>query len=153
MVNVMADMADIVVYNDATTPVLVTLEPYTANPFPIWVEKSATKAKAEKVKISQTRMPQKNGYTRRMHKVELPIMEVPSGGTPTGYVAPAEVAHVVSGQLVVFVHERATDTDVANALKYLINSFLAVTTAGTGNEYKNATDFGRKFLVGDIMPD
>jgi len=120
MVIIMADMADIVVYNDAATPVVVTLEPYTANPNPVWIEKSATKAKAERMRISQTRMPQKNGYTRRMHKVDLPILEIPSGGTSGGYTAPPEVAHTVGAQLVVFVHDRATDTDVAMPLSILL---------------------------------
>lgn len=153
MVIDMADMANIVVYNDATTPVLLTLEPYTANPNPVWIEKTSTKAMAARAKISQMRTIQKNGYTRRVHKVELPIMEQESGGTAEGYIAPPKVAHTVAVQLVAFVHERATETDVANAMKYAINSFLAVTTAGTGDEYKDATDVGRKFMVGDILPD
>lgn len=148
----MANMANIVVYDDATTPVAYTFVPQEAMPNPLWVEQSSTKSKNAKARISQSRATQKNGYDRRLHKVELPIMEQPTGGTSSGFVAPPEIAHTVTLQLSGFIHPRATNTDVANAAKMLINSFLGIATAGTGDEYKNASDVGRSFIVKDILP-
>lgn len=148
----MADMANIVVYDDSTTPVQYTFVPHSSSPDPIWVEVSATKSGNAKAKQTMSRVVQKNGLTRRLHKLELPIMEQASGGDLTGNVAPPKVAHTVTLQLSGFIHERATNAEVANAAKMLINSFLGDTTAGTGDAYKNAANQARTFMVQDIIP-
>lgn len=79
-------------------------------------------------------------------------MEQTTGGSAEGYVAPPRVAHTIVAQVQVFAHERATNTDLANALKMLINSVLGDAGAGVGDAYKAATNAGRTFLIGDIIP-
>lgn len=148
----MADMANIVVYDDSTTPALYTFVPHSSVPEPVWVENSATKSGNAKAKLTMLRVVQKNGLTRRLIKLELPIMEQASGGDLTGNVAPPKVAHTVTLQLSGFVHERATNAEVANAAKMLINSFMGDTAAGTGDAYKNAAGQARAFMIQDIIP-
>lgn len=147
----MADMANIVVYDDSTTPVQYTFIPKESTPDPVWIESSSTKSQIAKAKQTMSRVVQKNGLTRRLHKLELPIMEQASGGDLTGNVAPPKVAHTVVLQISGFIHERATDAEVANATKMLVNSFLGDTAAGTGDAYKNATGQAQAFMIHDII--
>lgn len=147
----MADMANIVVYDDSTTPVQYTFIPQASVPDPVWIESSSVKSGNAKAKLYMTRVVQKNGLTRRLLKLELPIMEQASGGDLTGNVAPPKVAHTVTLQISGFIHERATDAEVANATKMLINAFMADTAAGTGDAYKNATGQARAFMIHDIV--
>lgn len=148
----MADMANIVVYDDSATPALFTFVPHQANPEPLWVESSAVKSAVAKSRMTNSRVVQKNKVSRRQFKVEMPVMEQASGGNLGGFIAPPTVAHTVVVQLSVFAHERATETDVANALKMLINGVMGDTAAGTGSAFVNATNAGRRFLIGDILP-
>lgn len=149
----MADMADFVVYNDATTPVAATFTPLESTPDSVWIEKSTTKSQLAKGRVSVSKQVQKNGIERRVLKLELPIMEVPTGADLAGNTASPKVAYVVPAQISVFVPQRATDADVANSIKMLVNVLMGDATAGTGDAYKNATNMARTFAIGGIKPD
>lgn len=116
-------------------------------------EVSPTKSSNALARVRLTVADQKNSMQRRTKQTVLPIMEIPSGGTSSGYIAPAKVAHEVVVMTTVLAHPRATATDIANALM-LHNSSLTTDTgvAGVADTYRNLTNQVGDVLVNGVMP-
>lgn len=148
----MGQMADITVYDDAATPVAFTYNPIGNSPFPLWREASSTKSLRAKSTYTEQLVVQNNGLRRRVTRLVDPVMEQTSGAAADGNVAPPKVAHEITVGLQVISHERATEEQIANALKKAINIALGDATAGTGNAYKNATNTARAFLIKEVVP-
>lgn len=147
----MAAMANIVAYNDASTPVAMTFVPVTDTPDAFWRESNSTASQLAKWRMTQSMALQKNGIERRVVKLEAPIMEQATGAAADGNVAPPKVAHTIVGQVSLFVHNRATEAQVADVLKRLLVSVLGDATAGTGSAYLNATNPHREFLIKQVQ--
>lgn len=148
----MADMANIVVYDDASTPVVRTYVPITDTPNPKWSEVNAAKSLVAQERVEMSHELQKNGVMRRVVKLEIPVLEETSGAAADGYVAPPKVAHTIVAQVSLFAHQRSTPAQIANAVKQLHGIMIGDTAAGTGSAYFNATDASRSFLIKGIIP-
>lgn len=149
---IMGQMADFTVYDDSTTPVAFTYKPVGNLPYPLWRESSSTKSMRAKSTYSEQLVVQNNGIRRRVTKLVDPVMEQASGAAADGNVAPPKVAHEITVGLQIIAHERATEEQLANALKKAVNIALGDATAGTGNAYKNATNVAREFLIKEVIP-
>lgn len=155
----MADKANIVGYkDDATTS--VTFKPSTSVSRENmreeqWKESSNTIASVLRASVTYGSQVLKDGTERRMIKISLPTAEATSVtmGDPGGYIPDAKVNYTLAPYVVIPVPPLATDTDVANALRMLVNVLLDDQTAGTANAYRDATGAGREFLVHGFMPD
>lgn len=146
----MAELANLNVYDDASTSYV--LEPISDSE---WMEISTTKSRAAKLHATISSLLLKNKYTRRLYKLDVPVMEtVGTLGTVEGYVAPPEVAHTISVSIAVFSNDnRATITDVSHAVKLCVNTFLGDATAGTVSAYRDASNMPRKFLITGVGGD
>lgn len=155
----MADKANITGYlDDATTQ--KTFKPYESlntqkQREETWRESSNTLASVLRGKVTYAAQELKDGTVRRMVKVSLPSAETPAsfGADPNGYTPDAKVNYTLEPYVVIPVPPLATDTDVANALRMLVNVLLDDAAAGTANAYRDATGAGREFLVHGFMPD
>lgn len=153
----MADKANIVVYKDDATT-MMTLKPSNsvsngANREEIWKESSNTVPSVLRSVITYGSQVLKDGTERRMIKVTIPTAESFAGADPNGYMPDAKANYILAPYIVIPVPPLASDTDVANALKLLINSIIDDQTAGTANAFRDATGQGREFLVHGFMPD
>jgi hypothetical protein len=146
-------MANLVVYDDASTPVVRTYVPITDTPYPRWGEMDAAKPAAAQERVTMETDKRANGIMRRVVKLEIPVMEATSGGAADGYVAPPKVAHTIVAQVSLFAHERATLSQLANAIKQLHGLMIGDVAAGTGSAYFNATDASRGMLIKGILPN
>lgn len=146
----MAELATVQVYDDV--PTLFSLIP--ASDFG-WVENNNAKSPLARVRASISNLLLKNKMTRRMYKIQVPVMEtLGTVGTMEGYVAAPRVAHEITVSTAIFCDDsRATPVDVANALKLHINSLLGDAAAGTAGAYVNATNMPRTFLVSGVGGD
>lgn len=119
-----------------------------------WRQGSNTLPLALQATLEMSTQTLKDGTERRLLKVSRPAAEVAaSGGDAFGYVSDPSVNYSLDPYIVVPVPKMATDTDVANALKLLVNLVTGDVTAGTANAYRDDTAPGREFLVHGFMPD
>lgn len=145
----MAQMTDITVYNDATTPVATLFKPSSNNPAK-WIERDVSKSENALARVVMSiDPPSKSGLKRRLVKLEVPVMEQPSGAAADGNVAPPKVAHTMVFHGVIYCHSRATASQKADLVKMGVNILLGDATAGTGDAYKNATNLARTTLIHD----
>lgn len=146
----MAELATQIVYDDA--PTSKTFEPSSDN---VLIENNVGLAPMARAQV--TFQGGKFGVTkaRRIIKLDVPVMEsIGSAGTQEGYVAAPKVAHTIGASVAIFCDEsRATPTEIAHALKLLINYVLGDATAGTANAYRDATNSARKFLIAGVGGD
>lgn len=130
----MSTQDNIIVKDDAATPVSTTLIPVSSsdtsaewrgnNPLIPLIGQIRLSVLVEKVKVGH----------RVVMKTEVPVMEtLGASGTSAGYVAPPKVAYVITVITTMFVDPRSTATDRANALKIHECAVQgASATAGTG---------------------
>lgn len=136
----MAAIANIVVYDGASTPVLHTL-------IPISVFRQGTKVQGD-WREQITSLPSyaqvsavlyveqlKSGVTKVEAKVTVPVMESISGQNAAGYTAAPKVAYTNTMTAVGFFHQRSTIADrrltrqiLANLLGNISTSVAAATT-------------------------
>jgi hypothetical protein len=144
----MATMTNILVKDDATTPVEYTFVPISDNPDPLWRTAIAGVPLDGQMRLTASSRKQKNGSFKITCKLEVPVMEtLGASGTSSGYVAPPKTAYVNTGIFTMFVDKRSTIADRANVLK-MIAAFMcgnaAATNAGmspitaTGDSFKNS---------------
>lgn len=157
----MSAMTNILVKDDAATPVEHTFVPVTDTPAPIWRDSVANlsfEGQATVTVVANER--QKNGTYRRVLKVEIPVMEtLGASGTSAGYVASQKVAYRETLLVTQYSDGRSTAADRANGLKMLaglIQGASSVTATGTldqasaGDAWKNSTAPGpRLFIYGE----
>lgn len=117
----MGAMTNLLVKDDASTPVEFTLKPVTDTPNPLWRSMVSGVPLAGQIRF-QTSMEQlKSGDWKISAKLEVPVMEtLGASGSSAGYVAPPKVAYVDTGILTLFANPRSTTDDRANLLKLMI---------------------------------
>lgn len=130
----MTAMTNLLVKDDAATPIESTLVPITDSPYPQWRANAAGVPIDGQIRLSASIDKQKNGGYKVTVKLEVPVMEtLGASGTSAGYVAPPKVAYVVPTILTMFVDKRSTSADRMNTLKMLIGLIQGATsTTGTG---------------------
>lgn len=142
----MAAMTNLLIKDDAATPVETTLVPITDNPEPYWRAQAAGVPFEGQIALRQSVTKQKNGNFKVTLKLEVPVMEtLGASGSSAGYVAPPKVAYVMPVIVSMFVDKRSTLADRANTYKLmmaLLNGATAV--SGTGQAINNGA-------VGDVV--
>jgi hypothetical protein len=158
------DMTNILVKDDATSPVEITFIPQSdSDGVSFW--RTAIPGVPFEGQMSlwfSEEGPNKDGSYRRTVKVEVPVMEtLGAAGTSAGYVAPPKVAYKEPFWLSTLSNRRSTQADRANALK-IITGILAgaysTTGGGTldntsaGDAYKSSTRPALDFLINGTRP-
>ncbi len=145
----MAAQASITVFDGASTPVSHTFTGeevarlVDGSVKASWKETSLTLPDYACNRITITKRKLKNGMTRVEVSVEIPVMEAVNAQNSSGYTAPPKVAHVVKESLVVFRHERSTETDARLARMILVNVANNISTsvaAATSGPVSDAVD-------------
>jgi hypothetical protein len=130
----MANMANILVKDDANPLVEFTLVPITNNR-PKWraqVTGVPVDGQITVEQVANTKLA--DGNYRRVIKVSIPELEtLGTAGTSAGYVAPQKVAFVTPVTVTLVQNQRATTASMANALKILLGVLGgAYSTTGGG---------------------
>lgn len=130
----MSAMTNLLVKDDAATPVECTLVPITDSPIPIWRAAVATTPIEGQVRYSASSEKLKNGSYKITAKLEIPVMEtLGASGTSAGYVAPPKVAYVNTAIYTMFADKRSTGADRANLLRMSVGLLQGATsTTATG---------------------
>ncbi len=145
----MSAMANLLVKDDASTPVEITFIPVTDTPNPFWRAAIAGVPFDGQPRFTVVLERVKSGAYKYTLKLEVPVMEtLGASGTSAGYVAPPKVAYVNTIIITMFADARSTIADRANLLKLgvgLVQGAGAVTGGGTlsntaaGDAWKNST--------------
>lgn len=159
----MSQMANILVKDDAATPVEFTLKPITDTPFPLYRANVAGVPIDAQIKLSYLSEKLKSGGYKLSVKLEVPVQEtLGASGTSTGYVAPPKVAYVTTAILTMFASSRSTSQDRANALRVLVGvvqGASATTATGVlantaaGSAFVNSVLQGPAFFTALDMPN
>lgn len=162
----MADMTNLVRYDDATTPGAHTLIPVSnASQQLVWREDAASVPMDGQVRMTVTWETLKDKTWRASVKLEVPVLETVGTSSGSGYVAAPAVAYVMVGIVTLFAPRRSTIADRANLVKMLQGTIgvKADGSAGsssavgaTGDTWKNltATDYPIAFgLIHAAMPN
>jgi hypothetical protein len=130
----MSAMANLLVKDDATSPVEITFVPITDTPTPFWRAGIAGVPLDGQPRFTVTQERVKSGAYKYTAKLEVPVMEtLGASGTSAGYVAPPSVAYVMVGIATLFAPARSTNGDRANVLKMLVGLLQgASSTTATG---------------------
>ncbi len=130
----MAAMANLLVKDDATSPVEITFVPVTDTPNPFWRAGMAGVPLDGQPRITVTQERVKSGAYKYTAKLEVPVMEtLGASGTSAGYVAPPKVAYVNTGIFTMFADARSTIADRANLLKMCVGLLQGASgTTATG---------------------
>jgi hypothetical protein len=136
----MAAMTNILVKDDATTPVEWTLQPITDTPNPQWRASASGIPLGGQPRFSVSTEEVKSGAWKVTAKLEVPVMEtLGASGTSAGYVAPPAVAYTNTAIYTQFVDKRSTIADRANLLKMMVGALQgASSTTNTGTLANNA---------------
>jgi len=145
----MAAQASITVFDGASTPISHTFTGEEVarladgSVVAKWKETSLTLPDYACNRITMSKRKLKNGVTRLEVAVEIPVMEAVNAQNSSGYTAPPKVAHVVKESIVVFRHERSTETDARLARQLLVNIGNNISTsvaAATSGPVSDAID-------------
>jgi hypothetical protein len=162
----MTAMANILVKDDAATPVEFTFKPVTDTPTPFWRTAIAGVPFEGQARAWFIEDKLKDGNFKRTIKLEIPVMEtLGASGTAAGYVAPPKVAYTESWFLTNISNRRATQADRANGVK-ILNGIMcgasSTTATGTldntsaGDAWKAAATtaaIGPAFLIDALIPN
>lgn len=147
----MAQMANLLVKDDAATPLEFTFNPITDTPNPFYRTKVAGVPIDGQPRINFTAEKLKNGQWKITAKLEVPVMEtLGASGTSSGYVAPPKVAYVTTAIFTMFVDPRSTGQDRANAMKLMIG-ILQGASSTTATGVLNQASAGGAF-VASVLP-
>lgn len=145
----MGAQTNLLVKDDATSPVEYTFIPVTDTPIPFWRTSIANVPLEGQMRLYVSAEQLKGGQTKVTAKLEVPVMEtLGASGTSAGYVAPPKVAYVNQFFATGIFDKRSTISDRANLLKIgvgLIQGATSVTATGTlantaaGDAWKNST--------------
>jgi hypothetical protein len=159
----MGAQTNILVKDDAATPVEYTFVPAGDSPDSVWRTNIAAVPFEGQMRATFSDQRLGNGDWKRQIKLEVPVMEtLGASGTSGGYVAPPKVAYT---ETLFFTHissKRSTVADRANLLKIALG-FLqgasSTTSTGTldqasaGDAFKNAATPGPLFITAGIRPN
>lgn len=145
----MGAMTNLLVKDDAATPVEYTFRPVTDTPIPFWRTAIANVPLEGQMRLYISAEKLKGGQTKVTTKLEVPVMEtLGASGTSAGYVAPPKVAYTNTFFGTAFVDGRSTVADRANLLRLgvgLMQGATSTTATGTlannaaGDVWKNST--------------
>jgi len=148
----MAAKANIVAYVDSTATAK-TLKPYTSKDgVEQWIDSNSTIPGVLKATAEMSRQTTKDGIERRMCKVALPIAGTTTSLVNGTLVNTPTAAYTIPAYIVLPVPRQATDADVADALKLLINTIMGDEAAGTIAAFSSATNQARDFLIHGFLP-
>ncbi len=130
----MANIANIVAFDGAATPVSHTLVPVSVTRAgnkvsAIWREVSSAVPTYAQVSAEMTSERLKSGVYKVDCKVMVPVMESVSGQNAAGYTAAPKVAYVNTFTATGFFHERSTQTDRRLARMLLVNILNNISTS------------------------
>lgn len=145
----MAAMTNLLIKDDATSPVEITFIPVTDTPNPFYRAAIAGVPFEGQPRITISGEKVKSGSHKYTVKVEVPVMEtLGASGTSAGYVAPPKIAYVNTAIFTMFADGRSTTADRANLLKLAMGALQGAssTTAtgvlantAAGDAWKNST--------------
>jgi hypothetical protein len=145
----MGAQTNLLVKDDATSPVEYTFIPVTDTPIPFWRTAIANVPLQGQMRLYVSAEELKDGKTKVTTKLEVPVMEtLGASGTSAGYVAPPKVAYTDTFYATTIIDPRSTIADRANLLKLgvgLAQGATATTATGTlantaaGDTWKNST--------------
>jgi len=159
----MGAMTNLLVKDDATSPVEFTLIPVTDTPAPFWRTAIAGVPFEGQIRLTLLTDTVKSGDRKSTFKLEVPVMEtLGASGTSAGYVAPPRVAYTNTCIFTMFSAARSTRQDRSNTLKLLVGVLAgASSTTATGtldgasaaDAWKNSTAPGPQVFVDGIYPN
>jgi hypothetical protein len=159
----MAAMTNLLLKDDATTPIEYTFIPVSDTPNPFWRTSTASVPLDGQMRCNVTQERTKSGDYKFTIKFEVPVMEtLGASGTSAGYVAPPKVAYVNTGIFTMFASARSTRQDRANLLKIVAGAVAggsSTTSTGTldgasaGDAWKNSTAPIPQVFVDGIVPN
>lgn len=136
----MASIANITVYDGASTPVAHTLYPIqivrssTANKVQAeWREQLPSVPAYAQVSIFASMERTKNGVYLCTGRVQVPVMESIAGNNAAGYTAAPAVAYIDTIEVVGKFHQRSTLTDRRLCRQLFVNLMNGVTTSVAPN--------------------
>lgn len=142
----MGAMTNLLVKDDAASPVETTLVPVTDTPNPFWRASTAGISLYGQLRLTASVESLKSGDYKVTAKLEVPVMEtLGASGTSAGYVAPQQVAYTTTCIMTMFVSKRSTPADRANALKLitgLVQGASSTTATGTLSQASAGSAFG-----------
>jgi len=142
----MAQMANFLVKDDASTPKEWTLVPVTDTPNPFWRSIDASIPIEGQIRFQLIEQKLKSGEFKLTAKLEVPTMEtLGASGTSAGYVAPPKVAYVTPAIFTMFCNKRSTSQDRANTFRIMLG-MLQGASASTGTGTLANTAAGQAFL-------
>lgn len=136
----MAQQANIVVFDGASTPVSHTLLPIHNQVIPVeghvafWREGLTTVPDESQLNVTMAKRTLKSGVTEKRLRVALPVMESISGQNASGYTAPPKVANVEIVEIRVLSHPRSVAVNrqiVLQVARNLLNNVAVTTPAVT----------------------
>jgi len=130
----MGAMTNLLVKDDAGTPVEFTFVPVTDTPIPFWRTQLANVPIEGQHTLYTSIEKQKDGGYKITAKLGISTMEtLGASGTSAGYVAPPKVAYVTPIIISMFADRRSTIADRMNTLRMMVG-FLqgASSTTATG---------------------
>jgi len=159
----MGAMTNLLVKDDATSPVEYTFIPVTDTPNPFYRTAIAGVPFEGQMTATITEEVVKDGSYKRTMNVKIPVMEtLGASGTSAGYVAPPKVAYVDTVIVTMFANARSTIADRANLLKIaigLVQGASSTTATGTlantaaGDAWKNSTAHLPLLYIQGILPN
>lgn len=159
----MGAMTNMLVKDDATSPVEITLIPVTDTPWPFYRAAIPGVPFEGQPRLTITEELLKTGGYKRTMKLEVPVMEtLGASGTSAGYVAPPKVAYVNTLFTTMFADARSTTADRANLLKLgvgLLQGASSTTATGVlantaaGDAWKNSVLHLPLLFTQGILPN
>jgi len=159
----MSAMTNLLVKDDASTPVEYTFAPVTDTPNPLWRTIMGGVPLLGQMRLQFTADALKSGDTKLSIKTEVPVMEtLGASGTASGYIAPPKVAYTMVCITTLFAPARSTNMDRANAIKIhlgVLQGASSSTGSGTlnqavaGNGFVNSTLPALDFFVKALKPN
>jgi len=147
----MAAMGNLLVKDDAASPVESTLLPITDSPNPQWRGGAAGVPFEGQIRFSLKEEKLASGDYKRTAKLEVPVMEtLGASGTSAGYVAPPKVAYTEVHIYTHFSSRRSTIADRANSLKMMLGA-LQGASATTATGVLNQASAGSAF-TSSVLP-
>ncbi len=131
----MANIANIVVYDGASTPVAHTLLPVFVSKqadgtiHALWREGLASLPTEAQVRLEMKQRVLKSGVTETRTRLVVPVMESVSGQNAAGYTAAPKVAYEDAQEWVSFAHPRSTASGRRLAKQLLSNFSNNVATS------------------------
>jgi len=148
----MPAMTNLLVKDDAATPIEYTFIPVTDTPISFWRTQIANVPLEGQMRLWMSSQQLKNGSWKNTLKLEVPVMEtLGASGTSAGYVAPPKVAYVDTTIITQFADRRSTIADRSNALKLTLGvaqGASATTATGILNQASAGAAFSASVLPG-----